>query len=101
MIEKYGSGIRRIQESFMNYGLKPPLFENMQHGFQVTVYSESRVTSVKILAKIAQNPSITIPELAADIGISSRSIERNIGKLQQTKKLERIGPDKGGYWRIL
>lgn len=105
MIEKYGSGIKRIQESFTDYGLKAPLFENMQHGFQVTVYLNPEIasekTSEKILIIIKQDPTVTIAELAVNIGISNRSIERNLGKLQREKKLERIGPDKGGYWQIL
>jgi len=61
----------------------------------------SEKTSEKILTLIKQRPYITIAELAAAIKISNRSIERNIARLQQDKKLERIGPDKGGYWEIL
>ncbi|WP_295793012.1 ATP-binding protein [Mucilaginibacter sp.] len=89
LIEKYGSGIKRIQEAFADYGLKSPLFENMQHGFQVTVYSAAKLTSEKtsekILLMVTQNPTITIAELAANIGISNRSIERNIASYRKRK----------------
>ncbi len=58
-------------------------------------------TSGKILSLMAANKFITIPELAASIGITERSIERNIRKLQENKLLLREGPAKGGFWKIL
>ena len=57
-------------------------------------------TSVKILETIKSNDQITISELAEIIGVTTRSIERNIQNLQQEGKLVRIGPDKGGHWEI-
>lgn len=59
------------------------------------------VTSGKILAFIQASPHITIPELAAAIGVTERSIERNIQKLKEEKFLIRIGADKGGAWAII
>jgi predicted HTH transcriptional regulator len=38
--------------------------------------------------------------MASKIGITERSIERNIRKLQTEGKLKRIGPAKGGYWVV-
>jgi len=58
-------------------------------------------TSVKILELISSNNQITILELAGEIGVTERSIERNIQKLQQNGKLIRIGPAKGGHWKII
>jgi Predicted transcriptional regulator containing an HTH domain and an uncharacterized domain shared with the mammalian protein Schlafen len=113
LIEKYGSGIRRIREAFGQYGLKAPKFENFQHGFRVVVYAEAATeidrnsgktsgkTSGKILAYIRENPDITIPELSQLLEITERSIERNISQLQKDKKLSRIGPAKGGYWEVI
>jgi predicted HTH transcriptional regulator len=58
-------------------------------------------TSGKILKAVRQNKEITIPELSASIGITERSIERNIQKLQREKFLLRIGPAKGGHWELI
>jgi ATP-dependent DNA helicase RecG len=55
-------------------------------------------TSGKILEACRERNTITIPELAALIGKSERSIERNIQKLQQDRLLKRIGGRKGGHW---
>ena len=46
------------------------------------------------------NKNITIAELTEAIGVSSRSIERNIDKLKQEGKIKRIGADKGGHWEV-
>ena len=41
IIEKYGSGIRRIQEGFSAYGLPVPKFEEIGSGFRVTALKET------------------------------------------------------------
>ncbi|MCD6525439.1 MAG: HTH domain-containing protein [Desulfuromonas sp.] len=51
--------------------------------------------------KRAKKSSVTIPELADLIGVTERSIERNIHKLQEENRLRRIGPAKGGHWEVL
>ena len=67
---------------------------------KVALEKTSGKTSGKILAAVQQNARITIPELFALIGISERSVERNLQKLQNDGHLRRIGPAKGGYWEI-
>jgi len=56
--------------------------------------------SGKILAAVRSNPDITIPELARLAGVSSRTIERNLQKLQRQGLLRRVGPAKGGHWEL-
>ncbi len=58
-------------------------------------------TSGKIIEIIKSNKYITIPELAKIIGVTERSIERNLQKLQKEGKIKRIGPARGGYWKII
>ncbi len=58
-------------------------------------------TSGKILDILMQDKHLTIPELARFIGVTERSIERNIRKLQDQGLLRRIGPAKGGYWKVI
>ena len=67
---------------------------------KVALEKTSGKTSGKILAAVQQNARITIPELSTLIGISERSVERNLQKLQNDGHLRRIGPAKGGYWEI-
>ncbi|MCL2597701.1 MAG: hypothetical protein FWD66_08625 [Paludibacter sp.] len=48
----------------------------------------------------SQNPYITIEELIPVVGIVASKIKVNIAKFKTKGLLERIGPDKGGYWKI-
>jgi ATP-dependent DNA helicase RecG len=58
-------------------------------------------TSGRILAALNEDRYLTIPDLASMIGVTERSIERNIQKLQEQNRLRRIGPAKGGYWEVV
>ena len=58
-------------------------------------------TSGKILQTIAAQPDITIPELATLTGVTERSIQRNLSRLQAEKRLCRIGPARGGHWQVV
>lgn len=61
----------------------------------------SEKNSEKILRYIAKNSKVTIDELAEKIGISTRAIEKNLKKLQESNRLKRVGPDKGGFWQVI
>jgi predicted HTH transcriptional regulator len=43
---------------------------------------------------------MTIAKLAKIAGVTTRSIERNLQKLQEEGRLRRVGADKGGYWEV-
>jgi ATP-dependent DNA helicase RecG len=58
-------------------------------------------TSKKILTICKGNSSITIVELSEIIGISTRSVERNIQKLRNSGLLVRIGGRKKGSWEVI
>ena len=57
-------------------------------------------SSVKILELIKLNPHITVSELAQQLDISTRAIANHIKTLKNENLLERVGADKGGYWKI-
>ena len=57
--------------------------------------------SGEILTLIKQNASIIIPELAKQTGVTERTIERKIQKLQRDGLLKRLGPNKGGRWKVI
>ncbi|HEB93029.1 MAG TPA: winged helix-turn-helix transcriptional regulator, partial [Gammaproteobacteria bacterium] len=58
-------------------------------------------TSEKILSEILKNTYVTISELADLTGVTTRSVERNLKKLQDSGVLRRIGPAKGGHWEVI
>jgi DeoR/GlpR family transcriptional regulator of sugar metabolism len=53
------------------------------------------------MTALKEDGHLTIPDLAQLIGVTQRSIERNIRKLQEQKRLRRIGPAKGGHWELI
>jgi len=54
----------------------------------------------EVLALIKENPKITRNELSDQLGINPSAIQRHIQKLKAEGMIERIGGDKGGYWKI-
>ncbi|MBQ6623799.1 MAG: winged helix-turn-helix transcriptional regulator [Mogibacterium sp.] len=53
-----------------------------------------------VLDMIRNNPTITRDELSQRIGITPDGIKYHISKLKEAGIIERIGGDKGGYWKI-
>jgi ATP-dependent DNA helicase RecG len=60
----------------------------------------SEETVEKILAAITNNPLITQAELSKMTGLTRRGIEYNLSRLKEKGFIERVGPDKGGYWKV-
>lgn len=52
-------------------------------------------TEDKIIAIARKSPSVSIPQIAEILGISTRAVEKQIRQLKQAKRLRRIGPAKG------
>jgi len=38
--------------------------------------------------------------MAEIIGITERAIEKQLAKLKEKEIIDRVGPDKGGHWKI-
>ncbi len=118
LIEKYGSGIRRIMEEFSKENLPVPVFQNISDGFMVTVSdgeNENVVENVvenvtenvtekrrhSIIRIINDNNLITTDEIAKILDVTRRTVARDVEALKAAGKLKRIGPDKGGYWKVI
>ncbi|MCB5260570.1 MAG: HTH domain-containing protein [Candidatus Cloacimonetes bacterium] len=107
-IEKYGTGIKRVRNMFVEYGLKQPLFEIIPGGFGATVFAKNNnvVDNVvdkrlkRILSLLVENNKLSAKELSLNFDVSSRTIQRDIEKLKEAKKLERVGSEKDGHWKI-
>jgi len=61
----------------------------------------SEKSSEKIQSLMRRNPLATIQEMATDLGVSTRAIEKQIAKLKEAGQITRIGPDKGGHWKVM
>ena len=62
---------------------------------------ETPSLSDRILAFLRQNPSAGRREIAATLGTTPSIVRYRLDKLRAAGKIERVGPDKGGYWKVL
>ena len=56
--------------------------------------------ALKILQLMAENPEITIADLAGELGVSTRAIAKQINKLKGLNKIGREGSRQFGKWLI-
>lgn len=67
---------------------------------QKTTQKRLNKNQMKIINLIRKIPTITRKELANNLNISEDGVKYNLNKLTKNNIIERIGPDKGGYWKI-
>ena len=122
MIESWGLGIEKMRQACLRRGLRAPKLREEAQGLWVEfgfpapgkTRGETRVktpgettaetpgkTPDRILTTLAESPSMTLPEVAEQIGKSISAVERAVSKLVKEKRLKRIGPAKGGYWEVV
>ncbi len=58
-------------------------------------------TPDRILAVLAEQPRLTLAEVATSVGKSLRAVERAVAGLQKQGRLRYVGPRKGGHWEVL
>ncbi|MBR5860700.1 MAG: winged helix-turn-helix transcriptional regulator [Bacteroidaceae bacterium] len=52
------------------------------------------------MALLSEDGKLSAVALAEKIGISAKAIEKHLANLKAEGIIERIGPAKGGYWKI-
>jgi ATP-dependent DNA helicase RecG len=124
MIEAWGRGTVKIVDECKKAGLPEPEFREEFGGLSVRfrkapvgekwgekvgesgekagrkwgeIFAQSET---KILNAIAAEPYITINGLSEKIGIGTTAVENNLKKLKSKGAILRVGPAKGGYWKI-
>ena len=74
-----------------------------ERGSETKTKSSERSSETKdlIIDIIKQDPHITAAEIAMQLNMSSRGIEKQIRKLRELGKIKRTGGRFGGYWEIV
>lgn len=65
------------------------------------VRQDARANMVSILVEIGADERITAEGLSIRTGLSDRGVWKNIASLRSLGLLDRIGPDKGGHWKLV
>jgi ATP-dependent DNA helicase RecG len=112
-IESWGRGIDLIRNACLAAAGPAPRFDCDSTGFWVEfpfpALTEGDGTSVKnsvktpaaILGLLAATPAMTLAEVAAEVGKTSRAVELAAAKLVKEGRLKYVGPQKGGHWEVL
>ena len=57
-------------------------------------------TEKSVLSLLISNSEITADEMATELGLTRRTVERTLVSLRKKGKIERIGSNKSGKWII-
>jgi Fic family protein len=94
-------------EDSSNLGESTPFVEFMLEVILEAIKSsvkDSVLSSVKtedkILNYLKENPTTTIKELAIVLNLTTRAIEKQIAKLKEENKIQRVGSARKGHWEI-
>ncbi len=112
-IEAWGRGTLKIIDKCKERNLPEPEFSEMTDGFLVSFFKpkeEAKTTlklpenypetTRKIVELIEKNPYITRKEIAKAVGITEDGIKYHLNKMCKDKIIKRIGPARGGHWRV-
>lgn len=69
-------------------------------GKKKVVRKGGKKTAERLLEMLRGNPKMTLAEMVEELGISRSAIQKHIFRLKDEQLLRRIGPDKGGEWRV-
>jgi len=75
---------------------KPP--ENSQ---KTTRKQPETALSDRIVDLLTQDPRASRTKIAGALGTSASTVRYHLDKLRSAGKLERVGPYKGGHWKVL
>ena len=125
-IEAWGRGIERIITACKNDGFSTPEFRYDASGIwttfkfeypeRATIQSDPKSTQKTtqkrpetdqqkqedaILELIKDNPYIQRKEMVNRLGIHESSVKRRLASLQERGIIKHIGPNKGGYWKLI
>lgn len=116
-IEAWGRGINKIMEGLSKAGLREAHFEEDCGGLSVTIYRKSidemfnmehnklsnRELSKReneVLSLLSSNASISITEISKLIGVSYKTIQRELDLLREIYNINWVGPKRTGHWEI-
>ena len=118
IIERYGSGIARIDAACKEAGVPPPIIEEQSGGFTIIFTKATtedgtpevingsgkttqETTQEKIISILKMKPESTRNELSAQIGITPDGIKYHLTKLKAAGIIRHVGPTKSGSWEVI
>ena len=127
-VKEFGEGVDRMCRELSAVGTKDPEYHLVSFLMKATVWAnvleDGQITNSvgangsimdqkrpesdqksdqmhQILDLIKRNPKISRAELSEKTGLHDSSVKRRLKALVDEGFIQRIGPDKGGYWQLL
>jgi Fic family protein len=73
---------------------------DLKGGKKKVVSKGGKKTAERLVEMMRKNPKVTLAEMGAELGISRSAIQKHILRLKDAQLVRRIGPDKGGAWKV-
>ena len=116
IIETWGRGTLKIARLMREAGHQPPTV-SLRPGAVVVTFKLPKAnapenagkttgkttgkTPKAVLQLLSDEPALSVPQLAGRLKKSELTIHRAIRTLRESGRLVRVGPDKGGYWKVI
>lgn len=116
-IEHWGRGIEKICKACDELGASRPEYELLGNGLRVrfqalqsALLDKQSATkrqsanhgalNERIIALIKDDPRITQEQLAKELGVGRRTIQREMALLRSAGRIERISGKNNGHWQV-
>lgn len=73
---------------------------DLKGGKKKVVSKGGKKTTEKLIEMMRKNPKVTLAEMVSELGISRSAIQKHILRLKNAQIVRRVGPDKGGEWKV-
>jgi ATP-dependent DNA helicase RecG len=85
-----------------------PFYEVQSNSVMIGFYTDSQFpekfpeneTQRRILEMMLANPKASRDTIAAEVGITTRGVQKSINSLKKAGIVNRVGPAKGGDWIV-
>lgn len=103
IVRAYGESAYEFSENFIDVILKfqrttREKYDTITEKSDVNARSQRKPIKNEIIELLSNNPYLSRKELSVIIGVTEGSIRHHLNKLHESGTIERVGPDKGGYW---
>jgi ATP-dependent DNA helicase RecG len=107
-IEAWGRGIEKINIACKEWNKPQPFFRISSNEVMIGFTTDTKFgdkfgdnqTQSNILEMMRLKPTVSAKLIAKEIGITTRSVEKNIRILKNVGLIERVGSAKSGYWVV-
>ncbi|MBQ6967593.1 MAG: MarR family transcriptional regulator [Lachnospiraceae bacterium] len=101
IIKKYGKEVFEITDNYIKCRIPydKNVLEMSRNNVGINVGINK--TEKAVLGLLINNPEMTAEEIAIEVGVTKRTVERTLVSLKKKGLIERIGSNKNGSWAVV